>query len=157
MGHRNYGQTPIARFTGIPQLYLDGLHRSLRASISAAEKFMWAAQRETSRKEDQASCLLGLFDVSMPLLYGEGDKAFRRLQRKILKSSRDESIFLWDLPWPSNAYHGMLAESIVSFGSHGRGHTHSKDFSKILGLARPPYSVTNQGLQFHIPRNLTKK
>jgi hypothetical protein len=160
LGHRNDAQTRIARITGIPQLYLDGLQHSLRGEVSAAEKFSWAAQRNTSRKEDQAYCLLGLFDVSMPLLYGEGDRALRRLQRKIIKSSSDESIFLWDLQWPSNAYHGLLAESIANFGfpSHPQDRRfNKKEFSKVRGLARPPYLVTNQGLQFHVPKELARK
>ena len=42
-----------------------------------------------------AYCLLGIFDINMPLLYGEGDRAFRRLQDEILKTSADDSIFAW--------------------------------------------------------------
>ncbi|CAG8975659.1 hypothetical protein HYALB_00012317 [Hymenoscyphus albidus] len=49
-------------------------------------KMSWAARRTTTRAEDMAYCLLGLFDISMPLLYGEGgQKAFIRLQEEILK------------------------------------------------------------------------
>lgn len=40
----------------------------------------WAASRETKRLEDMAYCLLGIFNVNMPLLYGEGRRAFIRLQ-----------------------------------------------------------------------------
>ncbi|KAH7314116.1 hypothetical protein BKA65DRAFT_516139 [Rhexocercosporidium sp. MPI-PUGE-AT-0058] len=56
----------------------------------------WVSSRRTSVPEDIAYCLLGIFDVNMPLLYGEGsEKAFLRLQEAILKSSDDSSIFLW--------------------------------------------------------------
>ncbi|KAL8398566.1 hypothetical protein RB596_005919 [Gaeumannomyces avenae] len=56
----------------------------------------WAAYRETSREEDRAYSLLGLFGVNMPILYGEGgEKAYARLQRKIMKQSSDDSIFAW--------------------------------------------------------------
>lgn len=51
----------------------------------------WAAYRETTRVEDKAYCLMGVFSVNMPLLYGEGDRAFIRLQEEILKST---SVFL---------------------------------------------------------------
>lgn len=47
--------------------------------ISIATKISWAAKRESTRIEDQSYCLLGIFDVNMPLLYGEGKKAFKRL------------------------------------------------------------------------------
>ena len=51
------------------------------------------SQRKISRIEDVAYCLLGIFGVSMPLLYGEGKRAFRRLQEEIIKHSADESSF----------------------------------------------------------------
>ncbi|KFA68489.1 hypothetical protein S40285_05395 [Stachybotrys chlorohalonatus IBT 40285] len=63
---------------------------------SVAQKMSWAADRETTRLEDMAYCLLGLFDVNMPMIYGEGDKAFIRLQEEILKETDDHSIFAWD-------------------------------------------------------------
>ncbi|KAN0105003.1 Heterokaryon incompatibility protein (HET) domain containing protein [Hyaloscypha variabilis] len=55
----------------------------------------WASQRETTRVEDGAYCLFGLFGVNMPLLYGEGSRAFGRLQEEILRRYEDYSIFLW--------------------------------------------------------------
>lgn len=55
----------------------------------------WAAKRTTTRTEDLAYCLLGIFDVNMPLLYGEGGKAFFRLQEEIIKSTSDQSVFAW--------------------------------------------------------------
>lgn len=42
-----------------------------------------------------AYCLLGLFSINMPLLYGEGVKAFRRLQHEILRNELGESLFAW--------------------------------------------------------------
>ena len=61
-------------------------------------KMSWASARTTSRLEDMAYCLLGLFDVNMPLLYGEGIKAFERPQPEIIKKSDDESLFAWRRP-----------------------------------------------------------
>jgi hypothetical protein len=46
--------------------------------------------------EDKAYCLMGLIGINMPLLYGEGQKAFFRLQLEILNISDDESIFAWE-------------------------------------------------------------
>jgi hypothetical protein len=65
--------------------------------VSVAEKMSWAATRETTRVEDMAYCLLGIFDINMPLLYGEGGRAFQRLQEEILRNSQDQSLFAWGL------------------------------------------------------------
>lgn len=65
----------------------------LLSSIPIARRMSWAAKRETKREEDIAYCLLGIFDVNMPMLYGEGSKAFIRLQEEIIKESNDLSIF----------------------------------------------------------------
>ena len=61
-----------------------------------ATKMSFAAHRTTSREEDMAYCLLGLFDITMPLPYGEGAfRAFQRLQMEIIELSSDESLFAW--------------------------------------------------------------
>lgn len=66
-------------------------------NVPVAKRMSWAAGRETTRVEDSAYCLLGIFDVNMPLLYGEGRKAFQRLQEEILKVSDDHTLFAWGL------------------------------------------------------------
>jgi len=71
--------------------------RDLLASVSVATRISWAAHRQTTRDEDTAYCLLGLFDVNMPLMYGEGgEKAFFRLQREIVQQiPYDQYILTW--------------------------------------------------------------
>lgn len=64
-------------------------------NISIATKMSWASGRDTTRVEDQAYCLLGIFDINMPTIYGEGQKAFKRLQEEILKKSNDQTILAW--------------------------------------------------------------
>ncbi|KAK2014583.1 HET-domain-containing protein [Colletotrichum eremochloae] len=81
--------------TGVPKLCLSG-HLG-PSDFSIAEVMSWASARVTTRPEDQAYCLLGLFGVNMPLLYGEGRKAFLRLQEEIIKVSVDQSIFVYDI------------------------------------------------------------
>ncbi|KAH6887481.1 heterokaryon incompatibility protein-domain-containing protein [Thelonectria olida] len=69
---------------------------SLLAKESVATRMQWVEKRETTRPEDMAYCLMGIFDVNMPLLYGEGpEKAFYRLQQEIITASDDQSILLW--------------------------------------------------------------
>ncbi|KAK0717440.1 hypothetical protein B0T26DRAFT_740840 [Lasiosphaeria miniovina] len=50
----------------------------------------------TTRVEYTAYCLMGIFDVNMPLLYGEGAKAFIWLQHEIMRTSSDISILGWN-------------------------------------------------------------
>jgi hypothetical protein len=69
--------------------------RVLLRSISVASRMTWANGRETTRVEDIAYCLMGVFDINMPLLYGEGQRAFQRLQEEIVKQSDDQSILAW--------------------------------------------------------------
>lgn len=64
-------------------------------AVPVGQRMSWASKRQTTRREDRAYCLLGIFGVAMSLQYGEGDKAFLRLQSKILKTTDDSSIFAW--------------------------------------------------------------
>ncbi|RFU30044.1 hypothetical protein B7463_g6282, partial [Scytalidium lignicola] len=85
-------QQTISKITGIPSNILLGDNPE-RASI--AQRMSWASKRETKRVEDLAYCLMGIFGVNMPMLYGEGEKAFIRLQEEIMKVSDDYSLFAW--------------------------------------------------------------
>lgn len=101
---------------------MDTSHLFEPGPASAAAKMSWASSRETTRPEDIAYSLLGLFDVNMPLLYGEGaTKAFERLQHEIIQSGDDESIFAWLMPRHLNGpfYGGMLAPSPECFTRSG--------------------------------------
>lgn len=62
---------------------------------SVACKMSWAANRAATRTEDLAYSLLGILGVSLSIQYGEGMAAFSRLQKKILNSSNDQSLFVW--------------------------------------------------------------
>lgn len=62
---------------------------------SVARRLSWALRRRTTRVEDQAQSLLGMFDIHMPTLYGEGDRAFRRLQEAIMQPIPDQTLFAW--------------------------------------------------------------
>lgn len=86
----------LSGITGIGIELLKGTR--LLSSYCVARKLSWSSRRVTTRKEDTAYCLLGIFDINMPLLYGEEDKAFRRLQEEIIRSTDDLSIFAWKLP-----------------------------------------------------------
>lgn len=72
----------LAVITGIDAFVLDG--SGPLQQVSVGRRLSWAANRETTREEDLAYSLFGLFVVNMPLIYGEGGKAFLRLQEHIL-------------------------------------------------------------------------
>ena len=83
----------ISSITKIQQPFLNSENLP---SASIAQKMSWASHRETSRPEDMAYCLLGIFDVNMPLIYGEGKNAFQRLQDEIMDAyPHDFTIFAW--------------------------------------------------------------
>ncbi|KAI1335414.1 heterokaryon incompatibility protein-domain-containing protein [Xylariaceae sp. FL0016] len=90
----------LVQITKIPRSYLLGFTELHEASI--AQRMSWAAGRTTKRTEDMAYCLLGIFNVYMPLIYGQGDRAFIRLQEEIIKETRDDSILAWDFPEGQN-------------------------------------------------------
>ena len=84
--------------TGVPEHILrDGLYGD-RPCV--AQIMSWAANRTTTRVEDRAYSLMGLLGVNMPMLYGEGKKAFHRLQLEIIRTLNDQSIFAWS--WDEN-------------------------------------------------------
>lgn len=79
-------------------------------SFLVAEKLSWASHRHVTREEDETYSLLGLFGISMPLLYGEGkQKAFLRLQCMIYNETVDHSLFLFRAPYLVGTGYPLLA------------------------------------------------
>ncbi|KAK8081172.1 hypothetical protein PG997_008990, partial [Apiospora hydei] len=91
--------------------------RTIFPRSSIATRMSWAARRETTREEDIAYCLLGLFDVSMPLIYGEGQKAFSRLLKEIAQTSNDQSILSWhaDYDFPDMRFYYPISPACFPF------------------------------------------
>ncbi|KAI0776919.1 heterokaryon incompatibility protein-domain-containing protein [Trametes elegans] len=85
--------TLLEQITGIDAAILRG-HRSLD-DISVARRMSWAANRKTTRVEDEAYCLMGIFGVNLPTIYGEGREAFVRLQEEILRRTPDRTLLAW--------------------------------------------------------------
>ncbi|KAI1170117.1 heterokaryon incompatibility protein-domain-containing protein [Nemania sp. FL0916] len=87
----------VSSITSIPIAFLEGAPLS---DACIAKRMSWASKRNTTRPEDIAYSLLGIFDVNMPLLYGEGHKAFIRLQEEIINHVPDDSILAWGIVNP---------------------------------------------------------
>ncbi|KAK0639810.1 heterokaryon incompatibility protein-domain-containing protein [Cercophora newfieldiana] len=103
----------ISRITGVDIRVLEGADPS---TCTVAERMSWAASRETTRVEDKAYCLLGIFKVNMPLIYGEGARAFPRLQKEIMKTTEDYTMLAWGLSkYLSNKHHWRGVPGAVNF------------------------------------------
>lgn len=131
----------INRITGIDEGLLLG-EQPIQA-FCIARKMSWAAKRRTTREEDIAYSLLGIFDVNMPLLYGEGTRAYRRLQEEIIKQSSDESIFAWDDG--TERKRSLFAPGPYSYANCG------KMIRWQSGEVNEPSRVTNLGVHLRLP------
>jgi hypothetical protein len=88
--------------------------------VPVGKRMSWTSSRRTSRVEDLAYCLLGIFDLNMPLIYGEGEKAFIRLQEEISKQTNDLSLFAWtSQDSTSQRFRGIMAKSPSEFAQCG--------------------------------------
>jgi hypothetical protein len=135
----------VSLATGIEEHFLQGDQRRSIMDACVAKKFGWAARRKTTRPEDMAYCLLGLLDVNMPLLYGEGgQKAFIRLQQEIIRQSDDESIFAWQRGALPGEPFGLLAPDIRLFRNGTK--VEAIDAVDREYQHRKPYSITNKGV-----------
>jgi len=144
LGSKGGLSSTISKATGVGKEYLEGLSLA-EASISM--RMSWAADRKATRAEDIAYSLLGLFDVNMPLLYGEGKlKAFRRLQEEIMKISEDETLFAWEsMDFSTEASSAdVLAQDPKDFWEA----RNLVPFTSDVPVA--PYSMTHRGLRIFL-------
>ncbi|KAB8275436.1 hypothetical protein BDV30DRAFT_236803 [Aspergillus minisclerotigenes] len=134
----------INKITGIDESIL--LRDKRLQDFSIAKRMSWASARQTTRIEDIAYCLMGIFNVNMPLLYGEGEKAFIRLQEEIMKDSDDQTLFAWENEDISEEHpSGLLARSPADFRNCSDIVPYS--FSKN----GTPFALTNRGIRMHLP------
>jgi len=145
--------------TGIEQGVLEDA--ASLPQIPVARRMSWASMRKTTRVEDMAYCLMGIFDIHMPMIYGEGAKAFFRLQEEIAKQSCDLSLFAWisDVPFDRDEddhddddrarakgqkeeYRGLFARSPREFFRSGNLHHVATG-----GLIERGFTITNRGIR----------
>lgn len=131
----------LARITGIEVGILN--HEDDLSAVSVAQKMSWAATRQSTRIEDAAYSLVGIFGINMPLLYGEEERAFLRLQAEIISSCPDPTIFAWmhrPEPHQNDYYSGVMASSPLPF----------EDCAEVKRLSNQPlfeFSLSNRGIQ----------
>jgi hypothetical protein len=138
----------ISEITSIDVAALEGADPGC---FSVAQRMSWASKRNTTRLEDVAYCLLGIFDVNMALLYGEGERSFIRLQEEIMKDSDDHSLFAWTAKGSDpRTCRGLLATSPAEFENAG-GIVSYLDW----GMTSIPYAMTNKGLRITLDLSMT--
>lgn len=146
----------IARITNVDMSVLSNSENL--STIPVARKMSWAANRRTTRVEDMAYSLLGIFDVNLPLIYGEGNKAFIRLQEAIALLTNDLSLFAWleDERNPSRqSYYGVLAQHPRQFVTC----RHLERIEDPLRHDNQSFTMTNRGVEFQtsLKMDLTKQ
>ncbi|KAI0708586.1 hypothetical protein C8Q76DRAFT_799832 [Earliella scabrosa] len=169
--------TLVEKATKIDALILTG-EMELR-QVSVARRLSWASRRITTVEEDHAYSLLGIFDINMPTLYGEGSRAFVRLQEEIIKRNPDQSLFAWGIPYDQPIPHPSaiddprrfsfssyvsLGPCMALFASEAEGFVHGSTYRPIphsvlahrLGISQedllpPTYVSTPYGIRTHLP------
>lgn len=127
--------------TGVDQLCIRK-EKKLR-DYSVAQRMSWAADRVTTRPEDIAYCLLGIFGINMPLLYEEGENAFLRLQGEIIRQSDDHSILAFDT---------LLSTKNSLLAEHPNFFRNMRNLQPGLhSRITPPFAMTNAGLSMKTP------
>ncbi|KAK5658309.1 hypothetical protein OQA88_2285 [Cercophora sp. LCS_1] len=163
LGDRSSLADVVSDITKIPVKVL--LNRANISMVSIAQKMSWASTRQTTRVEDEAYCLMGILGVSMATIYGEGRRAFIRLQEELMRYSSDHTIFAWDAAAGSVEEHsmGMLATSPRCFvNSAEYMPVEPVKFARLLELHKDQpdnaksdfqltYTMTNFGLQIQLP------
>ena len=115
------------------------LGESKLEDIPVSERMSWASKRETTREEDEAYCLLGIFGIQMSPIYGEGRYAFIRLQEEILRHTADPTILTWGLVALFKDHFSFPAHHIVTPDT-SEVYTEDSDSARSYLLALSPSS-----------------
>jgi hypothetical protein len=144
LGTKSSLVTALAAATKIEEKYLKNRANIKDASIGT--RFSWAALRETTRVEDLAYCMLGLVDINMPMLYGEGPRAFYRLQLEIIRKTSEHSIFAWE-PVQAVQKDWQLTTVLAPSPSFFQNAAHIKLVEQAKFQEATTHEVTNNGLR----------
>ena len=136
----------VTTISKVTRINVDTLmHVENLSSASVSERMSWAAGRKTTRIEDRAYSLLGIFNINIPLLYGEKEKSFQRLQEEIIRTIPDHTILAWQPPTAGyeNRPTHLLASSPDDFADGDM-------FKPNLDSRREIFEMTNLGLRLTV-------
>jgi len=135
----------ISKITAIPVnelcSFTPGIH-------NVRQRMEWAYRRETTRIEDMAYCLIGIFDIALSIAYGEGNMAFHRLQLEIMQRSDDKSLFVWE--GAPSAYNSMFAGGPECFVPT-KSIDPAEEAEEVSSFANETHTLTNRGLRIRLP------
>ncbi|KIO09227.1 hypothetical protein M404DRAFT_309019 [Pisolithus tinctorius Marx 270] len=101
----------LERATGIESRFLTHFSPGMD---DARSRLQWASSRRTTRPEDIAYSLFGIFNLHLPVLYGElAEKALGRLLAEIISQSGDISVLDWI--GDASQFHSCFPAQITSF------------------------------------------
>lgn len=117
--------------------------------VPIAQRMSWMADRQTTRKEDEAYCMLGIFGVNMPLLYGEEGMAFARLQEELIRRFRDHSLLIFTDQTPEGSRKQLVLATSPRDFLRCNDVQASDLFQNLFPLQS--FNVTNDGLHISLP------
>ena len=129
----------------IARIPVKALQGGLLSLFSVAERMSWTETRNTTRAEDKAYSLLGIFDISMPLIYGEGGEGALRRLRKEIQHKAEET-----LPSVHQAISDLSSEPFRSVTLTIRPETIPKDPDVLLELRLHIDDVFHGSMSFYI-------
>jgi hypothetical protein len=97
MSNHKESPTIIAEMEQATMFATEALATLQPGLMKVREKLFLASKRQTTRNEDVAYCLFGIFDISLPVICGEGTRAVRRLLEDILTQSNNVTLLSWTL------------------------------------------------------------
>ncbi|KAG8213353.1 hypothetical protein J3R82DRAFT_11839 [Butyriboletus roseoflavus] len=135
----------ITKVTGIPEA---DIRTFIPSCTRVSEKMRWASQRTTSRIEDVAYALLGLFDVTIPIAYGDGPRAFYKLMSALAGHCTEPDFFAWT--GKPSSWSLALPSSPQCYGPQAspfQTDLVTPSTSSALALGDPAYELTKLGLR----------
>ncbi|KAK7225906.1 hypothetical protein V2G26_013909 [Clonostachys chloroleuca] len=142
LGNKEELRKVLSYHTGIPEELLCKNIGVDLSEYSVAQKMSWAASQTTTRVEDRAYSLLGIFGIYMPPIYGGGENAFIRLQEEIMRVSDDHSLFAWS---SLDSHGSLLARSPDAFKDSGHIVPYQPDDEACAG----PY-ISSSGIHLEV-------
>lgn len=114
-------------------------------AFDVAQRLSWAAGRRTTRIEDMAYALVGIFGIQMPVQYGEGKFAFQRLTEALLQRVHGHGIFIWT--GPPSRHSAALPASIEGYLAAREA---EDSVSVPNNFGDPSMMFTHKGLQVEV-------
>jgi len=139
LGDKESLELQIHEITGIAIMALQG---SPLPQFTVNERMSWAAKRETTIEEDKAYCLLGIFNIHLPLIYDEGmTNAYIRLREQIDRHS-DVKGFSKEIP------NVIGAQTSVNSQRHGETEVLGNDFEGTQRIDYGSQGIRPSGTSF---------